>query len=279
LASEAVAKDANYRLGYLSGVIRGDGLLRSYSYERAGRTKGAQHQFRLALCDDEALARAQAYLADWGIGTQEYLFHAAAVGRRAMHAIRTHARANVADIREIVGWPRMPSRAWSAGFLAGIFDAEGSYSDGALRISNTDLEIVDWIARSLDGFGLQYVVEHAKPDHARPVKVVRITGGLREHLRFFHTVDPAITRKRDIEGAALKSEAKLKIAAIEPLGKALRLYDITTGTEDFIANGVVSHNCYARPSHAYLELSPGLDFETKLFAKTNAAERLRAELR
>ncbi|WP_206202308.1 PA0069 family radical SAM protein [Thermomonas aquatica] len=36
--------------------------------------------------------------------------------------------------------------------------------------------------------------------------------------------------------------------------------------------------CFARPSHAYLDLSPGLDFETKLFAKTNAAERLRAEL-
>jgi len=36
--------------------------------------------------------------------------------------------------------------------------------------------------------------------------------------------------------------------------------------------------CYARPSHAYLDLSPGLDFETKLFAKPNAAQLLRAEL-
>jgi DNA repair photolyase len=36
--------------------------------------------------------------------------------------------------------------------------------------------------------------------------------------------------------------------------------------------------CFARPSHAYLDLSPGLDFETRLFAKTNAAQRLRAEL-
>jgi len=36
--------------------------------------------------------------------------------------------------------------------------------------------------------------------------------------------------------------------------------------------------CYARPSHAYLELSPGLDFETRLFAKVNAAELLRTEL-
>ncbi|UXI68403.1 PA0069 family radical SAM protein [Tahibacter amnicola] len=36
--------------------------------------------------------------------------------------------------------------------------------------------------------------------------------------------------------------------------------------------------CYARPSHAYLNLSPGLDFETRLFAKTNAADVLRVEL-
>ena len=36
--------------------------------------------------------------------------------------------------------------------------------------------------------------------------------------------------------------------------------------------------CYARPSHAYLNLSPGLDFETRLFAKTNAAALLRSEL-
>lgn len=36
--------------------------------------------------------------------------------------------------------------------------------------------------------------------------------------------------------------------------------------------------CYARPSHAYLDLSPGLDFETRIFAKANAAELLRQAL-
>lgn len=36
--------------------------------------------------------------------------------------------------------------------------------------------------------------------------------------------------------------------------------------------------CYARPSHARLNLSPGLDFETRLSAKVNAAELLRREL-
>jgi DNA repair photolyase len=36
--------------------------------------------------------------------------------------------------------------------------------------------------------------------------------------------------------------------------------------------------CYARPSHAYLDLSPGIDFETRLYAKPDAAALLRAEL-
>ena len=36
--------------------------------------------------------------------------------------------------------------------------------------------------------------------------------------------------------------------------------------------------CFARPTHAFQGLSPGLDFETKLFAKPNAAELLRKEL-
>jgi DNA repair photolyase len=37
--------------------------------------------------------------------------------------------------------------------------------------------------------------------------------------------------------------------------------------------------CFARPTHAYHDLSPGLDFESKLFAKPDAAKLLRAELR
>ena len=36
--------------------------------------------------------------------------------------------------------------------------------------------------------------------------------------------------------------------------------------------------CYARPTHAWIDLSPGLDFESRLFAKTNAPDVLRREL-
>ena len=36
--------------------------------------------------------------------------------------------------------------------------------------------------------------------------------------------------------------------------------------------------CFARPSHSYLDLSPGLDFETQIFYKPDAPELLRREL-
>ena len=59
---------------------------------------------------------------------------------------------------------------------------------------------------------------------------------------------------------------------------AMRLYDITTGTGDFIANGVVSHNCFARPTHKYLDFNAGRDFEKEIVVKVNVPEVLRVEL-
>ena len=58
----------------------------------------------------------------------------------------------------------------------------------------------------------------------------------------------------------------------------LPLYDITTGTGDFIANGVVSHNCFARPTHEYLDFDAGRDFEKEIVVKVNVPEVLRKEL-
>src|SRR5205085_1457382 len=61
------------------------------------------------------------------------------------------------------------------------------------------------------------------------------------------------------------------------LGVDLPMYDITTGTGDFIANGVVSHNCYARPTHQYWDFDAGTDFERKIIVKVNAPEVLREQ--
>lgn len=80
-----------------------------------------------------------------------------------------------------------------------------------------------------------------------------------------------------LEGRIVEGGAGLQVKEIEALEERI-LYDITTGTGDFIANGVVSHNCFARPNHEYLGFSAGLDFETRIMVKENAPELLRKEL-
>jgi DNA repair photolyase len=273
-----VRKDSDYKRGYLCGMIRGDAHLAAYPYRDRDGNHGTQHRFRLALCDTEALYRAQGYLLDFAIIAREFVFQAASANRREMSAIHTGACWSFERIHRLIAWPPVPSRSWLAGFLAGVFDAEGSFGSGILRISNTNQQIIDWIRRCLREFAFRFAIEEpAADDRNKPIKVVRLVGGLREHLRFFHLFDPAISRKLNIEGRAVKSESPLRVESIEPVG-TMRLYDITTGTGDFIADGVVSHNCYARPSHAYMGLSAGLDFETRLFYKKDAGKVLEEEL-
>jgi DNA repair photolyase len=234
------------------------------------------HSFRLALADHEALARSRRFLAELGIATHEFQFTEARAAYRAMRAIRTNTRAAFDEITAAIAWPAAADKtdAWHRGFAAGIFDAEGSHSRGILRIANSDPEIIDQTSQSLRVLGFDAVVEAARGNRDRPVANVRIRGGLPARLRFFHVAGPAITRKWDLEGTAIKTPRDLRVVSIEPLATQ-ELFDITTGTADFIANGVVSHNCYARPSHEYLDMGAGTDFDTKIVVKRRAPELLR----
>ena len=236
--AEPPKENADYRRGYLCGMIRGDG-------EGSDRTRTV-HRFRVPLADPEALARTNGYLARVGIGCTEF------------------------------SRPPNATLEWHKGFLAGIFDAEGSCSKGILRISSTDPDIIRWTVSSLERLGFDVALEATGLPNG--LVIVRIRGGLREALRFFHTVDPAITRKRSITDVAIESDARLRVVAIESLGLDLPMYDITTRTGDFIANGVVSHNCFARSTHTYLDLDAGQDFDSKVVVKVNAPDLLRKKL-
>ena len=271
---EPPKQSEEYQRGYLCGMIRGDGHLRSGTYLRPNGKPWTHHMFRLALADDEGLARTHQYLAAHGVETDRFAFTPEKGPRQAVNAIRTQQGASVARIHEFISWPHGPSLDWYKGFLAGIFDAEGS-SGGVVRIHNTDPEILRAVRTAFERLDLPYVMDTPQPNGCM---AVRLTGGLRQQLRFFHLTDPAIRRKCSIDGRVVKGPADLKVVSIEPLGIEMPLYDITTGTGDFIANGVISHNCFARPTHAYLNLNPLGDFEKTVVVKTNVAEVLRREL-
>jgi DNA repair photolyase len=106
---------------------------------------------------------------------------------------------------------------------------------------------------------------------------VEVTRDLAAALRFRHATG-VTDAPLDAAGTGVRSDSGLAVVGIEPLELTLPLFDITTGTGDFIADGVVSHNCFARNTHTYLDLDAGHDFNTKVVVKVNAGELVRREL-
>lgn len=173
--------------------------------------------------------------------------------------------------------PLVPSEEWHKGYLAAVFDVDGEFGRGHLRVARSGRANISMISDALLRLGFRFVLDELGLRSG--VQRIRLAGGLPEHLRFLHTVDPARTGDGELTGIALRAAAQLGIEAVEPLGLEMPLFDITTGTGDFIANGVVSHNCFARNSHTYLDLDAGHDFDTQVVVKVNAVEVLTAQLR
>jgi len=265
-----------YERGYLCGLFRGAGRRDTCPDERAGRENGDQFCFRLAMGREEPLSRATELLETFGVRMLPFLVSEATESRERVLEIRTRSEEAVSRIEQIVSWRSDPPAEWSRGFLAGIFDAQGSYSDGCLRIANTQNEVLFEVDDALRRWGFQAVAEDLR--RPNPIRSARLRGSPPEALRFFQVAQPAIARKRGLEGSSVNSPDRLRVASIEAIERPLELFDITTGTGDFIANGVISHNCYARPYHEYLGFSSGLDFETKILVKEDAPELLREEL-
>ena len=254
-----------YRAGYLCGMVRGDAHFQRYKYKN-----NIRHRFRLALIDLEALHRTKRYLEEVLVEPREFLFQAAAENYKPVWAIHTQDRRSFERIESQIVFPTEPDIEWRKGFLAGIFDAEGSRTRGVFRISNSDETLLRLTMESMQKLGFDVVLEPPYNDQAnKPVSTVRMRGGLPEHLRFLHTTGPAITRKWDLEGVAVKHWTDLRVVSIEKLG-LMQLFDMSTETGDFVANGVISHNCYARPNHEYLDMGAGTDFDTKIVVKRRA---------
>jgi DNA repair photolyase len=169
--------------------------------------------------------------------------------------------------RDRIEWPIAPGDEWTKGFLAGVFDAAGRCDDGVLRI-RTDHPIVDSVVLGLKRLDFDCTVEDG---------VTRVRGGAAEALRFCQVTDPARSSFRALDGAPL--DTAVEVVSIEALGEDRELFDITTGTGDFVANGIVSHNCFARNTHMYLDLDAGHDFDTQVVVKVNAVQVLTRQLR
>jgi DNA repair photolyase len=191
----------------------------------------------------------------------------------------TRALEYLPDFGASVGFlqvPPDPDAHWQRGFLAGLFDIAGDYGRGVLAVAHDEPEITEAFAGALTRFGFAHQIDEVPKFPAR--QEVRLLGGTPEVLRFLHVSNPAVAWKRSLDGAVIGASRR-QVEAIEPLGLQLPLFDITTGTGDFIADGMVSHNCFARNTHTYLDFDAGHDFDTQVVVKVNAPQVLAAQLK
>ena len=174
--AEPPKQTAAYRRGYLCGLIRGDGNADHYSYPQLDRPADRTYLFRLPLAgqeNQEGLTRTAGYLARAGIGCVGYSFAeetgtAGHAGRRELTAVRTGSAEQVRTLSWLVDWPDHPGPDWHKGFLAGIFDAHGSYRDGALLLAPADPAINGWLVFSLESLGFGFSVERPSGARVRP---------------------------------------------------------------------------------------------------------------
>jgi len=202
----------------------------------------------------------------------------AAGGRAAREGdawVRADAYLEDIPLHEALRWPEQPSGGWFRGFLAGAFGSTGHSDRLAITFTSSDQQFLSRVTEALTQLGLP----SRAPVRTRPggSATVEIDRDLWAALRFRHLTGAA-GAPLDASGVGVRKSRELAVADIEELGLTLPLFDITTGTGDFIADGVVSHNCFARHTHTYLDLDAGHDFDTKIVVKVNAGELIRREL-
>ena len=178
-------------------------------------------------------------------------------------------------LHEALRWPEVPTDSWFRGFLAGAFGATGRADRLSVTFTSGDHGYLSRVIDALTHLGLP----SRSPVRVRPgsAGTVEIDRDLWAALRFRHLTGVA-DAPLDASGVGVRGGRQLAVVDIEDLGLTLPLFDVSTGTGDFIADGVVSHNCFARHTHSYLDLDTGHDFDTKIVVKVNAGELIRREL-
>jgi DNA repair photolyase len=259
--------DDDYRCGYLAGLSLGDGTFRHPQW-RSDKLGFPPSYWRIALVDDEPLERIVGYLRGFAVEAHIRGFDGGPSARKPLRKVEIRSLPKLALIRHLIMGER-DSRAYRRGFLAGFFDAEGSNSD-SLRFSQVDLGVLARVQRYAASLGFNLVLE---PRTGR-ASTLRLPGRLIERIRFFSVCRPAIARKMHaVFGWEMNFDAD-QVRAVEPGGVA-DVVDIRTSTGTFVAAGIATHNCYARPSHEQLGFNAGIDFETRIMVKPDAPALLR----
>lgn len=266
-----------YKIGYIAGMTLGDG---TYRYDPNVKYYGDYTPYwRVVLCDEEPLGRLVMYLASFGIEVYIRPFYKGSEGHRPSQKVEIRSLNLIPRLHHILT-KEITSLEYMRGFIAGFFDAEGSYN-GSLRIAQKDISVLERVSQYGFKLGFKFALESYSNCAA---STLHLLGGFREVIRFFATIQPAIARKSSyLYGMAIKGIDKEQVIHKEFVGE-IDVIDIQTSTHTFFANGLATHNCYV-PSTPVIRTrqsqfiekgvnDPQLEWGKYLFIREEIPERL-----
>lgn len=238
--------DERYMGGYVRGLVDGDGSVQ----DRSGHPT-----VRVAMADPEPLERLVWFLQYFGV--RAWIEPFSAYSRRPMEQVRfggIHADPSRLATR-LLAWP-IDNAVAAAGYLAGLYDAEGSIGRWSLRIHQiASSPVTARVLQATELLGLDFRLEKWRRGTHRHIGAVRFysrsfTSSL---IRFFCRTRPALARKCDVSGRGVMN-AWEPVTAVASGGEA-DLVDVQVSSRTFVAGGFASHNCPA--IHACLQKPDG----------------------
>jgi len=232
-----------YKIGYIHGIVECEAHIRkSHNWP----------SIRVAVKDSVALDRYKDYLNYFKIKRSRGAFvHQSPTVMEKVLVSST----GINDLLDILEEP-LSGYDQAAGYMAGIFDGEGSLGQNNLRIYNSDEKILDkiqWAASELD---LNFQIEPFSKQAVNViVKSARLYSrrGMVSMFEFFNRTRPAITRKIDNLYGMAFFDGWVEITSISHGGPEV-LIDMQTSSKTFIADGFASHNCpYLEPCYENYE--------------------------
>jgi len=226
--------DDEFKRGWLAGVADGDG---SFGYNNNNKNSQV---FRLKCKDEEMATTFILWANHFNFPVRKY----SGMEKFGYFTAIMTLTEKVKSLNKFL--IKTNNKNFARGYLAGIYDAEGSgpYKIKQATIYNNDKKIIKCVADYLNLLNLNFKVY---VDHRR--------GGLHKndnfHVKinnvpeFFIKCPPRISRKRDnILKMSLKSvKSRTKIIETTTIIKKMIVYNLETETNNYIANGLLVHNC------------------------------------
>ena len=227
----------DYMSGYVSGMASGDGCF----WVSKNRTSPRTGRFRLAIYDSDAQEFFGKCLTSlnikWHWGRHQFKGHRDYEPNKKydIDAIWITDDINSKKVKILMD-STSENLEFVRGYLAGIFDAEGSFTSSIRIHQQKKQNIYERISKCLVLLGF---------NHTREKKALSLNGNFYEKSRFFTLCQPKILRKWKYLYDKGHTRTSRKIVSKTFVSGNFNKFDLETTTGNYFVSGVLVHNCNA----------------------------------